>query len=57
MAAPTARGVSHDFLTEHIAHELKWVRRGRKKFVSLRELERRLTRTLHVSRSQRRKHG
>jgi hypothetical protein len=40
MEAPAALGVSHDFFREHIAGELRWVRRGRKKLVSLRELER-----------------
>jgi hypothetical protein len=29
----------HDFFREHIAGELRWVRRGRKKLVSVRELE------------------
>jgi len=40
MEAPAAIGVSHDFFQEHVASELKWVRRGRKKLVSVRELER-----------------
>jgi excisionase family DNA binding protein len=40
MEAPQALGVSHDFFREHIAGELRWVRKGRKKLVSLRELER-----------------
>ena len=40
MEAPQALGVSHDFFREHIASELRWVRRGRKKLVSVRELER-----------------
>jgi hypothetical protein len=40
MEAPATLGVSHDFFREHIAGELRWVRRGRKKLVSLRELER-----------------
>lgn len=40
MEAPAALGVSHDFFKEHIASELRWVRRGRKKLVSVRELER-----------------
>lgn len=40
MEAPEALGVSHDFFREHIAGELRWVRRGRKKLVSVRELER-----------------
>ena len=34
MEAPAALGVSHDFFREHIAGELRWVRRGRKKLVS-----------------------
>lgn len=38
--AAQALGVSRTFFDENIAHELKWVRRGRRKFVSLRELER-----------------
>jgi hypothetical protein len=40
MEAPKALGVSHDFFREHIARELRWVRRGRKKLVAVRELER-----------------
>jgi hypothetical protein len=32
-------GVSWDFFTQHIAPELRWVRRGRRKLVSVRELE------------------
>jgi hypothetical protein len=40
MEAPAALGVSHDFFKEHVASELRWVRRGRKKLVSVRELER-----------------
>jgi excisionase family DNA binding protein len=51
MAAPTrlalspdeaaeTLGVSRTFLDEHVAGELRWVRRGRRKFVSVRELER-----------------
>jgi excisionase family DNA binding protein len=40
MEAAEALGVSHDFFREHIAPELRWVRRGRKKLVSVRELER-----------------
>ena len=37
--AAASIGVSRDYLDEHIAPELKWVRRGRRKFVSIRELE------------------
>jgi hypothetical protein len=40
MEAPRALGVSHDFFREHIANELRWVRRGRKKLVAVSELER-----------------
>lgn len=40
MEAPAALGISHDFFREHVASELRWVRRGRKKLVSVRELER-----------------
>jgi len=38
--AAAALGVSRDFLDEHIAPELRWVRRGRRKLIALRELER-----------------
>lgn len=38
--AAAALGVSRDFLDEHIAPELRWIRRGRRKFIALRELER-----------------
>ena len=37
--AAEALGVSDDFLREHIAQELHWVRRGRKKLVSVSELQ------------------
>jgi excisionase family DNA binding protein len=40
MEAAEALGVSWDFFREHVAGELRWVRRGRKKLVSVRELER-----------------
>jgi hypothetical protein len=43
--AARALGVSRDYLDEHIAHELKWVRRGRRKFVAVAELERWLDRS------------
>lgn len=33
-------GVSRDFLDEHIAGELRWVRRGRRKLVAVAELRR-----------------
>ena len=38
--AAAALGVSRDYLDEHVAGELRWVRRGRRKFVAVRELER-----------------
>jgi hypothetical protein len=38
--AAAALGISRDFLDEHVAPELRWVRRGRRKFVAIRELER-----------------
>jgi hypothetical protein len=38
--AAEALGVSVDFLAEHVGPELRWVRRGRKKLVAVRELER-----------------
>ncbi len=38
--AAAAIGVSRDYLDEHIGHELRWVRRGRRKFVAVKELER-----------------
>ena len=33
-------GVSPDFFAEHVAGDLRFVRRGRKKLVAIRELER-----------------
>lgn len=38
--AAAALGVSRDYLDEHIACDLRWVRRGRRKFVAIKELER-----------------
>ena len=43
--AARALGVSRDFLDEHIACELRWIRRGRRKLVSVRELEQWLERS------------
>lgn len=40
MEAPAALGVSHDYFLEYVAHELRWIRRGRKKLVSVAELQR-----------------
>lgn len=33
-------GVSRDYFDEHVAHELRWIRRGRRKFVAVDELRR-----------------
>ena len=38
--AAQALGVSCDYFTDHIAADLRWVRRGRKKLVAVAELER-----------------
>jgi len=38
--AAEALGVSRDFLDEHVAPELRIVRRGRRKLIAVRELER-----------------
>jgi excisionase family DNA binding protein len=43
--AAAALGVSRDYLDEHIGGELRWVRRGRRKLVSIGELERWLERS------------
>lgn len=42
--AADALGVSIDFFDEHIAHELRMVRRGRRRLIPVRELERWLDR-------------
>jgi hypothetical protein len=47
--AAAALGVSRDYLDEHISPELRWVRRGRRKFVALRELERWLERNASLT--------
>jgi excisionase family DNA binding protein len=38
--AARALGVSVDFLEEHVLHELKIVRRGRRRLIPLKELQR-----------------
>lgn len=38
--AAEALGVSVDFLDEHVVHELRIIRRGRRRLIPLRELER-----------------
>jgi hypothetical protein len=43
--AAEALGVSPDFFAEHIAPELRVVRRGRRKLIAVRELEARLDRS------------
>jgi excisionase family DNA binding protein len=40
LEAAEALGVSVDFFDEHIASELRIVRRGRRRLISVRELER-----------------
>jgi hypothetical protein len=42
--AAGAIGCSRDFLDEHVGPELRWVRRGRLKFVAVAELEQWLAR-------------
>jgi hypothetical protein len=42
--AAAALGVSRDYLDEHLADDLRWVRRGRRKFVAVTEVERFLER-------------
>jgi excisionase family DNA binding protein len=38
--AAESLGCSAEFFREHVDHELRWIRRGRKRFVPLSELER-----------------
>ena len=38
--AAAALGVSRDFFDKHVAPELRWIRRGRRKFVAVTGLER-----------------
>jgi excisionase family DNA binding protein len=37
--AAESLGCSAEFFREHVDHELRWIRRGRKRFVPLAELE------------------
>ena len=39
MEPPAVLGVSDDFFRQHIAPELRWVRRGSKKLVAAREID------------------
>ena len=43
--AATSLGVSRDYFDEHVGLELRWIRRGRRKFVPIRELEQWLERS------------
>lgn len=52
--AAAALGVSRDFFDKHIAHELRWIRRGRRKFVPVVELERWLEREAALAVGERR---
>jgi hypothetical protein len=52
--AAASLGVSRDYLDEHIAPELRWVRRGRRKFVAIRELEAWLERSAALTLEERR---
>ena len=56
--AAQAIGCSRDFFDEHIGPELRWVRRGRLKFVAIVELQewfrRNAAMTLEVERRKRR---
>jgi hypothetical protein len=58
--AAQAIGCSRDFFDEHIGPELRWVRRGRLKFVAIVELQDWLRRsaalTLEVERTKRQFH-
>jgi excisionase family DNA binding protein len=47
--AAEALSVSRDFLDQHIRHELRVIRRGRKVLVSIRELERWLEQSAAVT--------
>ena len=47
--AAASLGVSRDYFDEHIAAELRWVRRGRRKLVAVAELERWLERNAALS--------
>jgi excisionase family DNA binding protein len=46
--AAASIGVSRDFFDEHVAHELRVVRRGRRKMIPVRELEKWLERAAGV---------
>jgi hypothetical protein len=43
--AATSLGVSRDYFDEHVGPELRWIRRGRRKFVPVRALEQWLERS------------
>ena len=50
--APHALGVSIDFFEEHIAHELRMVRRGSRRLIPVRELERWLEKNADLAGAQ-----
>jgi hypothetical protein len=52
--AAAALGCSRDFFDEHIGPELRWVRRGRLKFVAVNELENWLQRSAALLGDERR---
>jgi excisionase family DNA binding protein len=54
--AAHALGVSRDFLDEHILPELRIVRRGRRRLIALRELERWLNESAALSLQRERSH-
>jgi hypothetical protein len=51
--AAAAVGCSRDFFDEHIGPELRWIRRGRLKFVAITELEEWLHRSAALTVGQR----
>jgi hypothetical protein len=51
--AAAAIGRSRDFFDEHIGPELRWIRRGRLKFVAITELEKWLHRSAALTVGQR----
>jgi excisionase family DNA binding protein len=50
--AAAVLGCSRDFFDEHVAPELRMVRRGRRRFVAVRELERWLDRSAALAYDQ-----
>jgi len=50
--AAQALGCSRDFFDQHIASELRWVRRGRLEFVAIAEMEDWLRRSAALTRER-----